>query len=421
MSEPKVPKGSLPFGYSFVPKGNVYITSNCRKLTQAGGSSVYIVVDAKNQQIGLGVPTEIYVGVQLKEMESRAERAANVLKRDEGIAKGFQKEIMHLFPQIPPKALHNVLKIALQKGKGKVGRTGKLDIQHKAHLAVWAHIRHCETDYDALLRNGVAREEARKQVEARMREVRKAWGGDSEMARGKLGKSSKSPARPNIKSTQAAKGARKDSPGNPKKSAKTSSLTTAIGKAASPRASKTAGRFTIERNAAIRNARRAHRQKQSMKELAKDATKPAKQQDTKPKSASPKVTATAASFRERRTPKPTVVEPTAPSPHEARARWANPTMPNLDHDHRAQILRLVARIDRIERAHRIGRKKQRQRQATKLCTIASRNNHINGLNNQINEILADASMQIVEPSAAARQDLVRQLRRKVRAPANGSS
>ncbi|KAK7717727.1 hypothetical protein SLS64_003222 [Diaporthe eres] len=385
MSEPKVPKGSLPSGYSFVPKGNVYITSNCRKLAQAVGSSVYVVIDAKNQQIGLGVPTEIYVGVQFKEMETRAERAANVLKRDEGIAKGFQKEIMHLFPQIPSKALHNVLKIALQKGKGKVGRTGKLDIQHKAHLAVWAHMRHCETDYDALLRNGIAREEARQQVEAKMKEVRKAWGGDSQMMRGKPRKSSKSPARPNIKSTKAGKGARKDSPGHLKKSVKTSSLTTAIAKAASPRASKTAGRFTNERNAAIRNARRAHRQKQSLKDLAKDATKPAKQQGTKPKSAGPKVIATAASFRERRTPKPTAIERAAP----------------------------IARIERIERAHRVGRKKQRQRQATKLCTIAS-------LNNQINGILADASMQIIEPSAAARQDLVRRLGRKVQAP-EGSS
>lgn len=414
MSEPKVPKGSLPFGYSFVPKGNVYITSNCRKLAQAGGSSVYIVIDAKNQQIGLGVPTEIYVGVQFKEMETRAERAANVLKRDEGIAKGFQKEIMNLFPQIPSKALHNVLKIALEKGKGKVGRTGKLDIQRKAHLAVWAHIRHCETDYDALLRNGIAREEARQQVEEKIKEVRKAWGGDSQVMRGKPGKSSKSLARPSIKSTQAAKVARKDSPGHPKKGVKNSSLTTAITKVASPRASKTAGQFTNKRNAAVRNARRVHRQKQSPKELAKDGTAPAKQKEVAPKRASPKVVATAASFREKRTSKPTVIEPAAPSLLKARTRWVNPAMPSLSHEGRAQILRLITRVDRIERADRIGRRQQRQRLVTTQCTIAS-------LNNQINGILADASIQAIEPSAEARKDLSRRLRRKVRASEEGSS
>lgn len=413
MSEPKVPKGSLPFGYSFVPKGNVYITSNCRKLAQAGGSSVYIVVDAKNQQIGLGVPTEIYVGVQFKEMETRAERAANVLKRDEGIAKGFQKEIMRIFPQIPSKALHNVLKIALQKGKGKVGRTGKLDIQRKAHLAVSAHIRHCETDYDALLRKGMPREEARQQVEAKIKEVRKTWGGDSQMMRGKPGKSPKSLARLNVKSTRAAKGARKDIHGHPKKSVKNSSVKTAVAKVASRRASNTAGQFTNERNAAVRNARRAHRQKESLNEMRKDGTQPAKQKEAAPKRASPKVVATAASFREKRTPKPTLIQPTTPSPHKAKTRWLDPTMPYLDHEGRAQILRLIVRVDRIERAHRIGRRRQRQRYVTTQCTIAS-------LNNQINGILADASIQAIEPSAEARKDLSRRLRRKVRASEEGS-
>ncbi|KAG6365739.1 hypothetical protein INS49_007350 [Diaporthe citri] len=414
MAEPKVPKGSLPSGYSFVPKGNVYITSNCRKLTQAGGSPVYIVIDAKNHQIGLGIPTETYVGVQFKEMETRADRAANVLKRDEGIAKGFQKEIMNIFPQIPSKALQNVLKIALEKGKGKVGRTGKLDIQRKAHLAVWAHIRHCETGYDALLRNGIPREDARKQVEEKIKEVRKAWGGDSQMMRGKPGKSSRSLARANIKSTQAAEGARKDSPGHLKKSVKTASLTTAITSAASPRASKMAGHLTNERNAAVRNARRAHRRKKSLDELTKGGTKPAKQQEAAaPKTASPKVVATAASFREKRTPKPTVIEPAAPSPHKGKARRVDPTMPNLDHESRAQISRLITRVDRIERAHRTGRRRQRQRHVTTLCTMAS-------LNNQINRILADASIQAIEPSTAARKDLSRRLRRKVRA-SEGSS
>lgn len=408
-----MPKGFLPSWYSFVPKGNVYITSNCRKLTQASGSTVYIVIDAKNQQLGLGVPTEIYVGVQFKEMESRAERAANVLKRDEGIAKGFQKEILSLFPQIPSKALQNVLKIALEKGKGKVGRTGKLDIQRKAHLAVWAHIRHCETDYDALLRHGMPREDARKQVEAKMKEVRKAWGGDSQTMHGKPGKSSKPLARPNVKSTQATKGAEKDNLRHPKKIGKATSLTTAITNTTSPRASKTAVMFTNERYAAARNARRAHRQQQSLKDWLQAGTKPARQQEAMPKIASPKVVATAASFREKRTPKPTVIEPAAPSPPKVKARWVNPTMPGLGHENRAQILRLIARVDRIERAHRIGRKKQRQRHVTRMCTIAS-------LDNQINGILADASIPTIEPSAAARQDLVRRLRRKVRASEGGS-
>lgn len=406
MSETKVPRGSLPTGYSFVPKGNVYITSNCRKMAQESGHSVYLVTDAKQQQIGIGVPTEIYVGVQFKEMETRAERAANVVKRDEGIAKGFRKEIVDIFPQIPPDALRNVAKIALQKGKGKVGRVGKLDVQRKARLAVWAHVRHCETDYDALLRSGIPREEARQQVEAKIKEVCKAWSVGSKMAHGKTRKTSKSSARPNIKSSKAVKGPKKAKLVQSKKNAKTSTSTTAITSAASLRVLQKAGQFTSKRDAAVRNAKRAHRQT-SLENWVEIEKKPKKQQKAEPRTSSPKVVATAASFRERRPPKPRVVQPIAPSPPKAKTTWANPIMPNLDREHRAQILRLVARIDRIERAHRIGRKKQRQRHVTRLRTIES-------LNNQINAILEDASIKTIESSSAARQDLVKWLRRKVR-------
>lgn len=409
-----MPKGSLPNGYSFVPKGNVYITSNCRKATQESGRTVNIVVDAKNQQIGIGVPTEIYVVVQFKERDTRAARATNVLKKDEGIAKAFQKEIVNIFPQIPSKALDNVVKIALEKGKGKVGRTGKLDVKRKVHLAVWAHIRHCETDYDKLLRSGVAREEARLQVEEKIKEVRKAWGGDSQKKHGKPGKSPKSAAGPNFKSAQATKGAKKDSPGLPKKTAKTSTSTTTTTKALSPRTSKIVRLFTNERNAAVRSAMRAHRQKSTLESLETDVTKATKQQKPAPKNSSPKVIATAASFREKRAPKPTSTQPVAPSPPRAKTRWANPAMPDLDHEHRAQILRLITRIDRIEHAHRIGRTRDRQRQATRIRTVAS-------LYNQINGILADASVQAIAEYSAARRDLARRLGRKVPAPEESRS
>lgn len=402
MSEAKVPKGSLPSGYSFVPKGNVFITSNCRKMTQASGRPVYVVIDAKNHQIGLGVPTQVYVGVQLKEMDTRAERAANVLKRDEGIAKGFQKEILSIFPQIPSKALHNVLKIALEKGKGKVGRTGKLDAQRKARLAVWAHVRHCETDYDALLRNGVPREDARQQVEAKIKEVYKAWGAGSQSTHGQARKMSKSPAKPSREVSQATKKESRASQEQPK----TSKVASA--KPTSPRATKTAGKFTNKRNAAVRNARRAQRQDTSQSRIETFCEKPSEQQKVAPKTSSHEVVATAASFRERRTPKPRAVQPIAPSPLKTKARLANPYMLRMDHGNRTQILRLVSRIDRIERALRIGRKKQRQRYVTRLRTIAS-------LNNQINGILVDADIPMIESSAAARKELVRRLRRTVHA------
>lgn len=413
MAETKVAKGSLPFAYSFVPKGNVFITSNCRKLTQEKRRSVYIVTDSKQQQIGISVPTEVYVAVQFKEMETRAKRAANVLKRDEGIANGFQKEIMKIFPKIPPDALRNVTKIALEKGKGKVGRVGKLNVQSKVRLAVWAHVRHCETDYDLLLRNGLGREDARQYVEPKIKEVCKAWAAGSKVTRRKPGKPRYSAARPSTAASQATKLVKQDSKVQAKKHPETSSLTTATANAGKPKTTKTTTQITNERNAAIRNARRAHRQKQSLLKSGRTEAKKTKQQEGPPKTPRKPaaVVATAASFREKRTPKPRFIQPiecSAPSaprsrsPRKVRARWTNPAMPNLSQKNRAQILRLVGEIDKIERADRISRKKKRKLMVTRMCAISS-------LNTSINSILADADMEAIDCSISARKDLVRRL------------
>ena len=43
------------------------------------------------------------------------------------------------------------------------------------NLAVAAHVRHHETDYDALLASGLGRHEARAQVAAQVREFMRRW------------------------------------------------------------------------------------------------------------------------------------------------------------------------------------------------------------------------------------------------------
>lgn len=178
MDEPSVTRASLPKGYSFVPKGNVFITGNCRRHTYAASRTVYVVfksIDLK-EKIGIGVPTNIYFQVQLDERNTRAERATNVLKRDANIAKEFEKSILKVYPRIPPSEVSTVLERALEKGKGKVGRTSTLDVTYKVILAVRAHIRHQKTDYHMLLRGGMERDVARKEVEAEINRIGKAWG-----------------------------------------------------------------------------------------------------------------------------------------------------------------------------------------------------------------------------------------------------
>lgn len=396
-------KGALPSGYSFVPKGNVYITSNCRKLTQERGRSVFTVVDAKKQQIGIGVPTDIYVGVQFKERETRADRATNVLKRDESIAKSFQKEIMKEFPQIPSESLRKTLKIALEKGKGKVGRTGKLDVRRKVQLAVRAHIRHCETDYDTLLRNGVAREDARKQVEAKIQDVFKAWRGGLQTMRAKPAKTPKSPVRPNTKVLQATKHVEQENTERASNNTKASSLTAADSVDFILREAQTASLALNQTIFTARHAMRAHRQNETVKKVVATMSTPTRQQRPSSNAPKPKVVPTAASFRERRTPKPRVIQPVACSPPRKQARRTKQTTTSLDGLRRADRVRIerwVAHIDRIE--HNI--LAECRRPLRKLRTIAA-------FHDRINTILADAAVQRIQPTVAARENLIMRLRR----------
>ncbi|KAF3770599.1 hypothetical protein M406DRAFT_221712, partial [Cryphonectria parasitica EP155] len=175
--EPSVSLRSLPQGYSFIRKGNAYITGNCRRQTQAVSQTVHVVLDSsKKKQLGIAVPTAILQHVRQQESETRAGRAANVQKRDASIEKSLEKLILHEFPRIPSSSLPRVLNTALQKGKGKVGRTGTLTGRERARLAVRAHIRHAETPYDQLLRSGTPRDKARDLVASRIESIARSWG-----------------------------------------------------------------------------------------------------------------------------------------------------------------------------------------------------------------------------------------------------
>ncbi|KAG8157120.1 hypothetical protein KVR01_013110 [Diaporthe batatas] len=396
MSEAKVSKSALPKGYAFVPKGNVYITSNCRKQTQERDRPVFTVIDARGRQIGIGVPTSIYLAVQFRETETRADRAANVLKRDEGLARGFEKDIVKAFPQIPPSSLRSVSRIALEKGKGKVGRTGKLDVQRKVHLAVRAHVRHCETDYDKLLRSGVAREDARQRIEARVQEVCRAWGGGSHAKSGKPAKTPKSPAaRLSTKAAQAAKRVNHDDLDQEVDEMETSGLTAADSIDAILREAEAAS--PAGDNIFARHAMRSQRQDPAVAKASPSNTK---------------VVPTAASFRERRTPKPTTTPTTTPAQPPAanppaKIRTSRPNTTRLtDHEDRAraQVRRGIAGIGRVENALT----RECRRRMSKFRTVEK-------LYGRISETLADAAVDRIRRSSMARRNLVRRLRLAVRA------
>ncbi|CAN8096935.1 unnamed protein product [Discula destructiva] len=181
-NEPMVRRARIPTGYAFVPKGNVYLTGSCRKQTQATSQPVYLVVNGSEKQIGIAVPIAIHQDVQQKELETRAARASNVDRRDNSIKNGFEKVVLEEFPRLPREELPKILDKALEKGAGKVGRTGQLEDRKKAQLAVRAHIRHCHTHYDRILKGprvgSSGKNMARRMVQAQVDGLAATWGPD---------------------------------------------------------------------------------------------------------------------------------------------------------------------------------------------------------------------------------------------------
>lgn len=167
---------AVPHGYGFVPKGNVYITANCRRLTQRENKTLYVVQDAKGVRTGLRCPLNVIRQVKSAEAETRGDRAAAVKKRDNSINRLFTKDIVQYYPRIPPEEVEAIAKQALVKGSGRVGRTTTLSTEQKVRLAVTAHARHCYTDYHTLLKSGIPRDEAREAIVEELRVVLGGWG-----------------------------------------------------------------------------------------------------------------------------------------------------------------------------------------------------------------------------------------------------
>ncbi|KAK3334051.1 hypothetical protein B0T19DRAFT_419968 [Cercophora scortea] len=182
--EPQVPLHSpMPPGYIFVPKGNVYLTKNCRLQTHAAHKPLYVVISgrgpsksARTKVLGLRCPKSIFTAVKAAEQASASTRASAVKKRDATIEETFERAILELYPRVPPHEIPRILKHALKKNSRRVGRTVKMDLEYKVRLAVKAHIRHNYTNYETWLKEGVGKSVAREKAWEQLCEIARAWG-----------------------------------------------------------------------------------------------------------------------------------------------------------------------------------------------------------------------------------------------------
>jgi hypothetical protein len=117
----------------------------------------------------------------LADSEARARRrereAARRVDLDRQYVERFAARVRELFPRCPPGRETAIAEHACLKYSGRVGRSAaakSLD-ENAVQLAVIAHIRHTETEYDALLAGGLERWEARAQVEGAVARVLAQW------------------------------------------------------------------------------------------------------------------------------------------------------------------------------------------------------------------------------------------------------
>lgn len=167
----------MPKGYGFLKKGNPFMTALCRRKTLDAKKTLYVVVKQGKQE-GLRAPKWILHQVFSEEKATRERRRGAVERRDAATEDAFATTIKKLFAKIPEEDLDKIVRHALRKRSGRVGRTGKLDLDRKAYLAVQAHIRHRHTDYDKITKESKDRDAARDATRGEVSRVLVEWASD---------------------------------------------------------------------------------------------------------------------------------------------------------------------------------------------------------------------------------------------------
>ncbi len=119
----------------------------------------------------------------LADVEARERRAERERERraelDQGYVEQFAKRIRELFPACPLEREVQIAEHACRKYSGRIGRSAAAkDFDETAVLlAVAAHIRHRETNYDELLAAEWDRADARAEVKFQVDELMRRWQG----------------------------------------------------------------------------------------------------------------------------------------------------------------------------------------------------------------------------------------------------
>ncbi len=169
----------------FLPTGDAALTRRARKhSTLCAVVLKFSRARKRYERQGLLVEEEALQKAEaecLADSETRARRKEREQERraehDQQYIEAFANRIKELFPRCPNGRERQIAEHACRKYSGRVGRSAAAKGFDEAavRLAVLAHIRHRETNYDELLNQGFARYEARSDVRDRVDEVCESW------------------------------------------------------------------------------------------------------------------------------------------------------------------------------------------------------------------------------------------------------
>jgi hypothetical protein len=169
----------------FLPTGDAALTRRARKYSVLSAVVLkFSKARGRYERQGLLVEEQALGQAEaecLADAEARARRAERQRERqaelDQDYVEEFAKRVRELFPGCPADRELQIAKHACRKYSGRIGRSAAAKSFDEAAvlLAVAAHIRHRETNYDELLAGQGDRREARARVKYEVDEVLRSW------------------------------------------------------------------------------------------------------------------------------------------------------------------------------------------------------------------------------------------------------
>ena len=172
-------------GLVVLPSGNTALTVRSRKYSKISAPILrYNKARKRYERQGILVEEQSLEQAKLDCESDAAKRAIqrkkSAVRRDKldlEYQERFTARIRQLFPHCPAQKEFEIAKHACEKYSGRVGRSADAKALNDQYvrLAVIAHVRHTETDYDNLLSGRHKKREARKQIRDSVEETLLLW------------------------------------------------------------------------------------------------------------------------------------------------------------------------------------------------------------------------------------------------------